>query len=41
MATRQKWDFIQFNNPSPRTNDVFYNYESKCHILSNDAMGGI
>lgn len=41
VARRPQWDFIQFNYSSPRTNDIFYNYDSKCHIWLKDARGGI
>lgn len=32
IPRRQKWDFIQFNGPSQRTNYIFCNYYSKYHI---------
>lgn len=33
MAGGQKWDFIQFNNPSQSTNYMFCNYYSVLHFI--------
>lgn len=35
---QKKRDHNQFNSPSNRTNYIFCNYYSKCHILLNYAM---